>query len=85
MKQLITRIYTYILFMMLTTTTAFAERMKFPAFILFTLLRATFVYDPFAHWVWGTGGWLREMGLLDFAGGTVIEILSVNEATFIKI
>ncbi|GMB01429.1 ammonium transporter [Pelosinus sp. IPA-1] len=55
---------------------AFAERMKFPAFILFTLLWATFVYDPFAHWVWGTGGWLREMGLLDFAGGTVIEILS---------
>jgi Amt family ammonium transporter len=55
---------------------AFAERMKFPAFILFTLLWATFVYDPVAHWVWGAGGWLREMGLLDFSGGTVIEILS---------
>lgn len=55
---------------------AFAERMKFPAFILFTLLWATFVYDPFAHWVWGAGGWLRDMGILDFAGGTVIEILS---------
>ena len=51
---------------------AFAERMKFPAFLVFTLAWATFVYDPVAHWVWGTGGWLREMGVLDFAGGTVV-------------
>jgi len=57
-------------------TGAFAERMKFSAFALFTLIWATFVYDPVAHWVWGTGGWLREMGVLDFAGGTVVHIIS---------
>lgn len=55
---------------------AFAERMKFSAFVVFTLLWATFVYDPVAHWVWGVGGWLREMGVLDFAGGTVVHIIS---------
>jgi Amt family ammonium transporter len=49
---------------------AFAERMKFSAFLIFTVLWATFVYDPICHWVWGVGGWLREMGALDFAGGT---------------
>jgi len=53
---------------------AFAERMKFSAFLVFTLLWATFVYDPMAHWVWGIGGWLRNMGTLDFAGGTVVHI-----------
>lgn len=53
---------------------AFAERMKFSAFLIFTLLWATFVYDPVAHWVWGIGGWIREMGALDFAGGTVVHI-----------
>ncbi len=53
---------------------AFAERMKFSAFMSFTLLWATFVYDPLAHWVWGIGGWLRNLGALDFAGGTVIHI-----------
>ena len=53
---------------------AFAERMKFSAFLLFTLLWATFVYDPLCHWVWGMGGWLRNMGALDFAGGTVVHI-----------
>jgi Amt family ammonium transporter len=53
---------------------AFAERMKFSAFILFTLLWATFVYDPLCHWVWGVGGWLRNLGALDFAGGTVVHI-----------
>jgi Amt family ammonium transporter len=53
---------------------AFAERMKFSAFLLFTLLWATFVYDPVAHWVWGVGGWLRNLGTLDFAGGTVVHI-----------
>jgi Amt family ammonium transporter len=57
-------------------TGAFAERMKFSAFALFTLIWATLVYDPVAHWVWGTGGWLREMGVLDFAGGTVVHIIS---------
>ncbi len=53
---------------------AFAERMKFSAFLVFTLLWATFVYDPLCHWVWGIGGWLRGMGALDFAGGTVVHI-----------
>jgi len=53
---------------------AFAERMKFSAFIVFTLLWATFVYDPICHWVWGVGGWLRNLGALDFAGGTVVHI-----------
>jgi len=53
---------------------AFAERMKFSAFLLFTLLWATFVYDPVCHWVWGIGGWLRNLGALDFAGGTVVHI-----------
>ena len=55
---------------------AYAERVKFPAFLLFTLLWATFVYDPLAHWVWGTGGWLKAMGGLDFAGGIVVHVSS---------
>jgi len=55
---------------------AFAERMKFSAFIVFILLWATFVYDPLAHWVWAVGGWLRNLGALDFAGGTVVHISS---------
>jgi len=53
---------------------AFAERMKFSAFLIFTLLWATFVYGPVCHWVWGVGGWLRKLGALDFAGGTVVHI-----------
>ena len=57
-------------------TGSFAERMRFPAFILFTLAWATLVYDPVAHWVWGVGGWMRDLGVLDFAGGTVVHILS---------
>jgi Amt family ammonium transporter len=57
-------------------TGAFAERKRFKAFVVFTLLWATFVYDPVAHWVWGTGGWLRMLGTLDFAGGTVVHITS---------
>jgi ammonium transporter, Amt family len=57
-------------------TGTFAERKKFSAFILFTLLWATFVYDPLAHWVWGDGGWLKAKGALDFAGGTVVHISS---------
>lgn len=55
---------------------AFAERMKFSAYILFTLLWATFVYDPVAHWVWGEGGWIKQLGALDFAGGLVVHIIS---------
>ncbi|HIJ41445.1 MAG TPA: ammonium transporter [Deltaproteobacteria bacterium] len=57
-------------------TGAFAERMKFGAFILFTLLWATFVYNPLCHWVWGVGGWMAGLGALDFAGGTVVHISS---------
>ena len=57
-------------------TGAFAERKKFSAFLLFTVLWATFVYDPLAHWVWGDGGWLKGKGALDFAGGTVVHISS---------
>ena len=55
---------------------AIAERMKFPAYIVFVLLWATLIYDPVAHWVWGVGGWIRNMGALDFAGGTVVHIIS---------
>ena len=56
-------------------TGAFAERMKFSAFIVFTVLWVTIVYAPLAHWVWG-GGWLGSLGALDFAGGTVVHINS---------
>jgi Amt family ammonium transporter len=51
----------------------FAERMRFSAILLFTALWLLLVYTPICHWVWG-GGWLGEMGLLDFAGGTVVHI-----------
>ncbi len=56
-------------------TGSFAERMKFSTFLIFTLSWATFIYAPLAHWVWG-GGWLGELGVLDFAGGTVVHISS---------
>ncbi|MSQ12318.1 MAG: ammonium transporter [Dehalococcoidia bacterium] len=55
-------------------TGAFAERIKFRTFLIFTLVWATVVYDPMAHWVWADGGWIRKMGALDFAGGTVVHI-----------
>jgi Amt family ammonium transporter len=57
-------------------TGAFAERLKFSALILFTLLWATFVYNPLCHWVWAVGGWMGGLGALDFAGGTVVHISS---------
>lgn len=53
---------------------AFVERIKFSSFLIFTFLWVTFVYDPVCHWVWGVGGWLRNLGALDFAGGTVVHI-----------
>ncbi len=56
-------------------TGAFAERMRFPAFLAFILIWATIIYDPVAHMVWG-GGWMTALGVLDFAGGTVVHILS---------
>ena len=55
---------------------AFAERMKFSAYLAFSLLWATFVYDPVAHWVWGPGGWIKGLGALDFAGGLVVHVIS---------
>jgi len=55
-------------------TGAFVERIKFKSFLIFSLLWATLVYDPLFHWVWGQGGWLKAMGVLDFAGGTVVHI-----------
>ncbi|HLB25491.1 MAG TPA: ammonium transporter [Nitrospirota bacterium] len=57
-------------------TGAFAERFKFKTFLVFTLLWATIVYDPICHWVWAIDGWIRNMGALDFAGGTVVHISS---------
>jgi len=57
-------------------TGAFAERVKFSSFLVFIILWATFIYDPLAHWVWGVKGLLREIGTLDFAGGTVVHISS---------
>jgi len=57
-------------------TGAFAERIKFSTFLVFMILWSTIVYDPLAHWVWGVKGWLRELGALDFAGGTVVHISS---------
>ncbi|MGZ3480303.1 MAG: ammonium transporter [Myxococcaceae bacterium] len=51
---------------------AFVERMKFSAYVAFTLLWSTLVYDPVAHWVWADGGWMATLGVLDFAGGTVV-------------
>lgn len=53
---------------------AFAERMKFSALIAFMLLWSTFIYGPVCHWAWGINGWLRNLGALDFAGGTVVHI-----------
>ena len=57
-------------------TGAFAERMKFSAFLVFAVAWVTLVYAPLAHWVWGKGGWLGGLGALDFAGGTVVHISS---------
>ena len=58
---------------------AFAERMRFSAVLLFTALWSLLIYSPVAHWVWG-GGWLGEMGLMDFAGGTVVHVTAGTAA-----
>jgi Amt family ammonium transporter len=55
-------------------TGAFVERVRFKSFLLFSLIWMTIVYDPLAHWVWGKGGWLNNLGVLDFAGGTVVHV-----------
>ena len=64
---------------------AFVERIKFCGFFLFIILWSTFIYDPMAHWVWGSGGWLADMGALDFAGGTVIHITAGISALVVSI
>ena len=53
---------------------AIVERMRFRAYVVFLVLWATLIYDPLAHWVWGSGGWLLKLGALDFAGGTVVHV-----------
>jgi Amt family ammonium transporter len=53
---------------------AFAERIKFRSLLIFIVLWSTLIYAPIAHWVWNTGGWLRSLGAIDFAGGTVVHI-----------
>jgi Amt family ammonium transporter len=55
-------------------TGAVVERMKFGALLIFSLLWLTVVYCPVAHWVWGSGGWLAKLGVLDFAGGSVVHL-----------
>jgi Amt family ammonium transporter len=57
-------------------TGAFAERISFRGFLVFSLLWTTLIYDPLAHWVWGIDGWIHKLGALDFAGGTVVHISS---------
>jgi Amt family ammonium transporter len=57
-------------------TGAFAERMRFGPFLIFSLLWATFVYNPLVHWMWGNGGWLAKLGALDFAGGAPVHLSS---------
>jgi len=57
-------------------TGAFAERMRFGPFLLFSVLWATFVYNPLCHWIWGNGGWLARLGALDFAGGVAVHLSS---------
>jgi Amt family ammonium transporter len=64
---------------------AYAERMKFSAYCVFTLLWSTLVYDPIAHWVWGPGGWLASRGALDFAGGTVVHVSSGMSALVVAL
>ena len=66
-------------------TGAFAERKRFAAFVLFTILWSVFVYSPIAHWVWATDGWLFKLGALDFAGGTVVHASSGLSALIVAI
>ena len=64
---------------------AFAERKRFGAFVLFTILWSLFVYSPIAHWVWAADGWLFKMGALDFAGGTVVHASSGVSALIVAL
>jgi Amt family ammonium transporter len=64
---------------------AYAERMRFGGYLLFTLLWSILVYSPICHWVWGPGGWLLERGAMDFAGGTVVHLSSGVSALVVAI
>src|SRR3954468_19805314 len=64
---------------------AYAERMKFSAYCIFTVLWATLVYDPIAHWSWAAGGWLMKLGAIDFAGGTVVHLSSGISALVVSL
>ncbi|MGE3767843.1 MAG: ammonium transporter [Kofleriaceae bacterium] len=64
---------------------AYAERFKFSSYAIFTVAWATLVYDPIAHWSWGAGGWLMELGAIDFAGGTVVHLSSGVSALVVAI
>jgi ammonium transporter, Amt family len=66
-------------------TGAFAERKRFGAFVLFTILWSIFVYSPIAHWVWSPEGWLFKLGALDFAGGTVVHLSSGVSALIVAL
>ena len=66
-------------------TGAFAERKRFGAFVLFTILWSILVYSPIAHWVWATDGWLFKLGALDFAGGTVVHASSGVSALIVAL
>jgi Amt family ammonium transporter len=66
-------------------TGAFAERKRFRAFVLFTILWSILVYSPLAHWVWSVDGWLFKLGALDFAGGTVVHISSGVSALIVAL
>lgn len=64
---------------------AVVDRMRFAAYLVFGVLWTTCVYDPLAHWVWASGGWLRELGALDFAGGTVVHISAGTTAVVLAL
>ena len=66
-------------------TGAFAERKRFGAFVLFTILWSIFIYSPLAHWVWSVDGWLFKLGALDFAGGTVVHVSSGVSALLVAV
>jgi ammonium transporter, Amt family len=66
-------------------TGAFAERKRFGAFVLFTILWSVLVYSPIAHWVWAADGWLYKLGALDFAGGTVVHASSGVSALIVAL
>jgi Amt family ammonium transporter len=66
-------------------TGAYAERKRFGAFVLFTVLWSILVYSPVAHWVWATDGWLYQLGALDFAGGTVVHASSGVSALIVAL